>query len=394
MKKTKVLFAVHQLNYGGVQKSAITALNAIDYSGNDVTLYVRKNRLQLLPEVNRNVSRIIVNEDPTRYYRIPYLAWLSVCQYMARLVKNRRWDDALQKKIVTYLTEAQMNYEKEHYFPDTEEYDIAVSYISGYTAEFVARCVNAKRKIMFYHASTDENHDLHEEIMPCFDRIVGVNENVRNILRELYPSVSNRMTYIDNYVDAEEIRRKSLLFTPDRPEDRAVLCSCGRFAPVKGFDLAVRAAKLLKEKGIRFLWYFVGDGPERVNLEQMISEYGLEDCIRITGMQDNPYPYLGCCDVYVQPSYEEAYGLTIAEAQILGKPVVTTATVGGKFLIENEATGLISDIGADDLADQIIRMLSEEDLRQRIADSLQKIDYTADFLRYQSDWKRLLEEKI
>lgn len=392
MEKTKVLFAVHQLNYGGVQKSAITALNAIDYSKNDVTLYVRKNRLQLLPEVNRNVSRIIVNEDPTRYYRKPYLAWLSLCQYMARLVKNRRWDDALQKKIIAYLTEAQMNYEKEHYFPETEEYDVAVSYISGYTAKFVAKCVNAKKKIMFYHASTDENHELHEEIMPRFDEIVGVNGNVRNILKGLYPAAADRMTYIDNYVDAEEIRKKSLLFTADKPEDRMVLCSCGRFAPVKGFDLAVNAAKLLKERGICFLWYFVGDGPERVKLERMIAEYGLEDRIRITGMQDNPYPYLGCCDVYVQPSYEESYGLTIAEAQILGKPVVTTDTVGGKFLVKHEESGLIAEISVDDLAEKIARILDDGDLRQRITDSLQKIDYTADFLRYRSEWQNLLEE--
>ena len=43
--KKKVLIAVHQLNLGGVQKALISALNAIDYSKNDVTLYIRKNRI-------------------------------------------------------------------------------------------------------------------------------------------------------------------------------------------------------------------------------------------------------------------------------------------------------------------------------------------------------------
>ena len=392
MQKNKVLFAVHQLNYGGVQKAAITALNAIDYTKNDVTLYVRKDRLQLLPEVNRNVSRIIINEDRTRYYRKPYLACLSVCQYIAKLFGNKQWEGVLQEKIAYRLTTAQMAYEKSHYFPDEEEYDVAVAYISGYTAKFIAKYVKAKKKAMFYHASTDEHHDLHEAIMPSFDRIVGVNENVQNILKELYPANADRMTYIENYVDAYEIRRKSTVFAVDRPLDKTILCSCGRFAPVKGFDLAVEAAKLLKERGIRFLWYFVGDGPERAKLEQRIAEYGLHDEIRITGMQDNPYPYIGCCDIYVQPSYEEAYGLTIAEAQILGKPVVTTSTVGGKFLVKQEENGLIAAINAENLAEKISVMLCDSALRSKISAYLDKVDYEEKLDQYKKAWKSLLED--
>ena len=58
MIKRKVLIVIHQLNIGGAQKALISALNAIDYTENDVTLYVRKNRLDLLPFVNKNVSKI------------------------------------------------------------------------------------------------------------------------------------------------------------------------------------------------------------------------------------------------------------------------------------------------------------------------------------------------
>ena len=74
---------------------------------------------------------------------------------------------------------------------------------------------------------------------------------------------------------------------------------------------------IVKEKNIDFGWYFVGDGPERTKLENKITEYGLMNNIIITGMQENPYSYIGACDIYVQPSYEESFGLTIKEAQIL-----------------------------------------------------------------------------
>ena len=109
MTKRKVLIAVHQLNLGGVQKALISALNAIDYSKNDVTLYVRKNRTDLLSEVNPNISRIIINQDKTKYYRKPYAIWLQLLLIFQNNDKNR-------KRLNDYLISAQMKYEKKTLF--------------------------------------------------------------------------------------------------------------------------------------------------------------------------------------------------------------------------------------------------------------------------------------
>ena len=71
MAKQKLLIAVHQMNMGGVQKSLLCALRALDYDRYDVTLYVRKNRCDLLKQADPRVNRIVVNDDKTRYYRKP-----------------------------------------------------------------------------------------------------------------------------------------------------------------------------------------------------------------------------------------------------------------------------------------------------------------------------------
>lgn len=391
MRKKKVLFVVHQLNHGGVQKALISALNAIDYTENEVTLYVRKNRIQLLPDVNENVHKIIVNEDQTHYYRKPYAAVLLLLKKLCGIIKLKKMDEAIQKKLVKFINESQMEYEKNHYFANQEAYDVAISYIQGYTAKFVAHYIKAKRKVMFFHGSTDETHELHEEIMPCFNAIVGVNENVQKVLEGLYPAFANKMTFIENYVDATEVRNKSQEFKIEKPEGKHVLCSCGRFTPVKGFDLAVEAAKILKEQNVEFLWYFVGDGSERAKIEQMIKQYGLEDCIQITGMQDNPYSYMNVCDIYVQPSYEESHSLTIVEALILCKPIVSTATVGGKTLIVPNRNGLLADIEESDLVDKISEMISQNNLYREICNNLKEIDYGESLKKYQDAWKRVLE---
>ena len=382
--KRKVLFVVHQLNLGGVQKALISALNAIDYSKNDVTLYVRKKRTDLLPFVNRNVSRIIINQDKTRYYRKPYSVWL---QFMLWITKNQKYLNKLNEYIVT----SQMKYEKKHFFSDGIEYDIAISYIQSYTAKFVDENVKAKRKVMFYHGSTDEFHDVNEKVMQHFERIYCVSKGAQKAVQGLYPQYVDKIDCLENYVDAESVRQKANEFVPDYPKDKLILCSCGRITSVKGYDLAVGAEGILKKSGLDFKWCFVGDGVDRPKIESLISEKQLDDYIEITGLQDNPYPYIKNCDIYVQPSYEESYGLTIIEAQILGKTIVSTATVGGQSIIKDGENGVIAEINAESIAQKIFSIYQDKDLQKSIQNNLAKIDYTKDYQRFRNEWKKLLE---
>lgn len=382
--KRKVLFVVHQLNLGGVQKALISALNALDYSENEVTLYVRKNRTELLPQVNRNVSKIIINQDTTKYYRKPYALWLQLLLKINNSQKTKQ-------RLNDYIVSSQMKYEKEHYFSDDVEYDLAVSYIQSYTAKFVDENVKAKRKVMFYHGSTDEFHDVNETAMQHFERIYCVSKGAQKAVQGFYPQYSDKIDCLENYVDAESVRQKANEFVPDYPMDKLTLCSCGRITSVKGYDLAVGAAEILKQNGLDFKWYFVGDGVDRTKIESLISEKQLGDYISITGLQDNPYPYIRNCDIYVQPSYEEAYGLTIIEAQILDKIIVSTKTVGGVDIIHDGIDGLLVDIDAKSIAQKISLINQNKAFQKSIQNNLAKIDYTKDYQRFRNDWKKLLE---
>ena len=390
-EKKKLLIAVHQLNVGGVQKSLLSALRALDYDRFDVTLYVRKDRCELLGQVDPRVGRIIVNKDLTRYYRKPRAVWLYLLLRLRELTGRNA--QAAKARLDRFVTESRMAYEKARYFSDGTRYDVAVSYIQGYTAQFVVKHVPADRKIVFFHGSVDEEHALHETIFPAFDRIVAVNVGCRDVLRKLYPSVAGKIDYLENYVDARQIRADAAAYAVDRAGRKTVLCTCGRFTPVKGFDLAVEAAALLRDRGADFLWYFVGDGPERAALEQQIAAYSLASDIIVTGMKENPYPYLAGCDIYVQPSREEAYGLSVAEAQILGRPVVTTATVGGKSLVKDGETGLIAPVTAEGLAEKTFILMNDPALCKKVRDSLSGADYDRKTEAYRDAWARLLSDR-
>ena len=85
--------------------------------------------------------------------------------------------------------------------------------------------------------------------------------------------------------------------------------------------LANVCARLSKE--FDFELWIVGDGEQRSDIEHILNEAECS-CVKLVGMQDNPYKYLKKADVLVSTSLGESYGLVIQEALILGVPVLST----------------------------------------------------------------------
>ncbi len=390
MNKKKLLIIAHHLTIGGVQKSLIAALKVLDYEKYDVTLYLRKNRRDLLSFVDERVN-VIINDDTNHYYRKPKAILLQMLAAFFKLLKKKDKAEFYNQKLSQFIVKCSMDYEKKRFFTK-EKYDIAIAYVQGYVTLFTAECVSADKKFVFYHTSVDELHDVHERVIDKFQKVVAIHDEQKELIKKWYPQIADRITIVENYCDKALIEAQSKAFCVDRPENKLVLCSCGRFSPVKGFDLAVESAKILKEKNIQFLWYFVGDGPERERIEALINQYGLQDNIVITGMQKNPYPYMLACDIYVQPSYEEAMPLTLIEAKRLIKPMITTDTVGGRKLVNNLIDGLVCKINSQSLAGSIEALHKDSVLFDAIKNNLNNTDYSEELLNYKAQWQKLLEE--
>ena len=386
--KERLLIVTHHLTIGGVQKSLISALKCFDYDKYDVTLYLRKNRTTLLPYIDKRVN-VMINEDKTHYYRKPYAIVLQIKSALYKILGKTEKMKACDKELADRMRADSMEYEKNTYFKD-KVFDKAVAYVQGYTVQFVDEYIQAKEKYMFFHTSTDEIHEVHEKALPNMKNIAALHDEQKELIKEWYNLDDEKITVVENYVDRETVVAQSLEYSVDRPENCIVLCSCGRLSPVKGFDLAVECAKILKEKNINFFWYFVGDGPEKNKLSALIEKYELQNHILITGMKENPYPYMRACDIYVQPSYEEAMPVTIIEALKLQKTVVTTATVGGKKLV-NDKNGIVTEISAESLSDGIIRLISDKQLYNNITDYLANNDNKDEENKFKEQWRNLLE---
>ena len=71
-----------------------------------------------------------------------------------------------------------------------------------------------------------------------------------------------------------------------------MLVSVGRLIPLKGFDMAIDAAKIMKQDGCQFQWFILGNGELFDKLNAHIEDLELNYCVKLLGPKENPYAYI------------------------------------------------------------------------------------------------------
>ena len=154
------------------------------------------------------------------------------------------------------------------------------------------------------------------------------------------------------------------------PDGQPVIGGIGRLAAgeVKGFDLLLAAACLLKETlpGIQVL--IVGDGPRRPFLEDVAERLGILDNVHFVGEAEDIRIPLAAMNVFVFPSrWPEAFGLTLVEAMAAGKPVVAVRMGAVPEILCDGVDGFLVDPeDIQGLAQGIARALSDRELAEHM----------------------------
>ena len=122
--------------------------------------------------------------------------------------------------------------------------------------------------------------------------------------------------------------------------------------------------------GYQINWCVIGEGKERGNLEALIKENKLEGSFNLLGFKENPYAYMKACDIYVQSSLFEGFGLSLFEALILNKPIVTSNFSTASTIISHNETGLICEMNSEVIANNIKYFIDNPDFKNKIIDNL------------------------
>lgn len=164
-------------------------------------------------------------------------------------------------------------------------------------------------------------------------------------------------------IDAEQLRGQ--LFPDDNPNAMLLVGAMGNLREVKNHRQLVRAARTVLQQVPVARFVIWGDGPLRHELQQQIQHAGLTPVFQLPGATTDPRTALRACDVYVQTSRQESFGLSVAEAMACEVPVVVSDAGGLRELVEN--AGIICGSEDQQLVEALVTICSSRELREQLA---------------------------
>lgn len=366
--KKKILFVIDSLGCGGAEKSLVSLLPLLNRDKYEIHLWMlhRGGEFEsLLPE------HIIIEPEPL------YGLLERIKMRMASLFYSLTYRIKRLLGIHEHGAETLWKCMGWAFKVPEGNYDVAIAYQQGLPTYLVATKIDAKRKIAWINVNifnAGYNLFFNSCFYDRFDVLVPVSVDLEKILKDKYSYLSDHFFCVYDILNPALIIQQSLENPRELVEYKndLLLVTTGRLAVQKNHLLAVKAAKILRDKGVDFKWLFIGEGSERPKIENLIKEYALSDQVILFGMRPNPYPFMARCDVYVQTSSFEGFGLTIAEAKILGKPVVSTNFDVVHDQLKHGENGLIAEMTPESVAENIIHLLEDDNLRNQIVANVKR----------------------
>lgn len=380
--KKRILFVIDSLVCAGAEKSLVTLLSLLDYTRYDVDLQL----FGYGGEFEKYIPESVTLLEP-----LPYMRFFK--EGIWRQIRDALWKGKRKElkarmmyswllRSVPNLTNtacARLFWEtSKNCIPATHKhYDCAIAYAQAIPTFYVVDKVKASQKIGWVNVSYSlqgQEKSYQKDFYARLNQIVLVSDSSLDIFKQVYPEFVSKMNCIKDIINPNFIEQMSRLpINLTHPSDCASILTVARLdKQQKGYDIALNACKILKERGIKFKWYALGRGAYEREMLSFIKGNNLESDFILLGTTDNPYPYFKKADLYVQTSRYEGFGLSIAEARLLNIPVVTTEFDAVYNQMIPGENGLVVPQDPVAVADAIERMLTDKKLYQHIVSFLKK----------------------
>lgn len=361
--KKKIVFVIPSLDAGGGEKSLVNLLNTIDYSKYEVDLLAFQKKGLFLQSIPKQVTLLTIEGNYTAFTG-------ELANSILTFLKSGKWNLAFHRVIYTLKNKWIKNkgFAEQSSWKNLskaipvlqKDYDVAIGFLEKSSNYFTVDRIKAIKKIGWIHTNYSKSGMKPSFDLSYFEKldyVVTVSNECEIDLQNNFPSLKNKFSVIHNIVSATLIHQLANE-TPsvNVNQDKFTIVTVARLSHEKGCDIAVECCKILVSKGLDVQWLLIGDGNERKNLEEKVSEYGLQTTFIFLGLQSNPYPFVKQATLYVQPSRYEGKSIAIDEAKILQKPIVVTNFDTAKDQLTHLKTGIISVMSPTGLADDILKI--------------------------------------
>ena len=299
--KKKIAVFQYDLGVGGIQKSLVNLLNNLDYGRYEVDLYLSESE---------------------RFFDAHFPAGVRLLEMppVSRLYSFLPFDYGLKRVKLP--------------FEEGAVYDLAVDFNSyQFACAAGALQVPARKRVMWIHNDVRIKYQNEWKYRVLwfffrgkfrhFDGFCPVTAALIEPFRAMSGVKDKPFTVLNNFIDAEEIRRLALEEAEGLSLDGGCvnLVALGRLCHQKGYDLMLDAFAAACRTRDELCLYIIGDGPEHEALERQAASLGLGEKVRFLGNQPNPFRYMARMDGFVSTSRYEGQGMNIYEARALGLPL-------------------------------------------------------------------------
>jgi glycosyltransferase involved in cell wall biosynthesis len=207
------------------------------------------------------------------------------------------------------------------------------------------------------------------------DVLVAVSPEVRNELIELGVAPRRKFAVIRLGIPLEERLGDASAGEDYRrlygiPKDAFVIGWVGRMTGVKATRAVLEIVRAVHDRGVDSVLCMVGDGPDRVRLEEIAHELGIARSCYFVGYQEQIAGYYRLFDAFVLPSVNEGTPVSAIESLASGTPVVANRVGGVPDVVRDGVDGFLVEAGdAEAAADKLAVLARDEALRRRLGEA-------------------------
>lgn len=362
---------------GGTERSILNLLDTLDPEKYDVTLLLLEKGGALFKDIPSHIKvDFLENYNQINFYRKN-----NPIQIFISLLKRFKIINAIHFLLIyIYIKLTGKWYKMTEYSLRkvkviNDNYNTVVAFpgpcpIISY---LVLYKVKGQKKIQWIHSDVSKTfNDLGfgDKFYHLFNKICCVSEDAKNIFIKKYPKCKD-VTVFENIINEQKIIESSLHGESFFDNfDGVRILTVGRISHEKGIDFIPEIVEKLKSKGYVFRWYIIGDGNMFSAIKEEIKKRKIENFLSLLGTKLNPYTFMRDCDIYVQPSRYEGFGISVAEAKILKKPIIITNFTNSSKLITDGYNGLIAEITPNDIYKKINILINNTTLANQFVNNL------------------------
>lgn len=195
---------------------------------------------------------------------------------------------------------------------------------------------------------------LRNQLFKQADAFISVSSDIRNETSRagVHP---DKIYDIPNSVDIERFHpvskeeKSQIRQQLNLPLDDIIVAYTGRLMTTKGLPSLIKVWKEVQPNHPNAKLLFVGGGSKDIHdceayLQDYIASNQLESSVLFTGDVNNVDAYLKASDIFVLPTLNEAFGISLIEAMACGLPVITTPVGGPKDIVTPGENGLVVEV--------------------------------------------------